>query len=339
MTNRNHTFDFLCGLCIIRMMCNHAIAMCGLRWQHVGGISWYDLMSWTFFFMCFFFFKAGYFNKTVSGNSWAYCKDRVKRLLVPYITWSIIGAIVYFGMIALFPHIFVKGKMVGFEWSHLWNTSHSYGNGPCWFLMSFFTAYIAIHFIEKVRYLHWLILLFPFVSYWLYTIDSPLWLSLDNVFMGIFFFFLGRVWKVVMQKLKRTRTIILSIILIGMFVAGNILFHGEYTMSTNNWEGNMWGIIVNTVCILCGLSGLLLALPLPRIPVINYIGQHSMVYFVAHYPLIYFYIFTHKAAHLSYKYNWGECILLILFLFIVCSWLVPYVERIPWMSGRWNKKS
>ena len=122
---------------------------------------------WTIFFSFFL----GYFNKTVSGDSWAYCKDRVKRLLVPYITWSIIGAIVYFGMIALFPYIFVKGKMAGFEWSHLWNTSHSYGNGPCWFLMSFFTAYIAIHFIEKVRYLHWLILLFPFVSYWLYTID------------------------------------------------------------------------------------------------------------------------------------------------------------------------
>lgn len=338
MKERNHTFDFLCGICIMRMMCNHAISMCGLRNEHILGITWYELMGWTFFFMCFFFFKAGYFNKTVSGNSVEYCKDRVKRLLVPYISWSIIGAIIFLGFIWFVPGIYEPGKMVEIKWSHLWETSHTYGNGPCWFLMSFFTAYIAIHFIEKVKHLHWIIFLFPFISYWLYTIDSPLWLSLDNVFMGIFFFFLGRVWKVVMQKLRRTRTIIFSSLLVIIFIIGNICFHGEYTMSTNDFDGNMWGILVNTISILCGLSGILLSLPLGRVPLVNYIGEHSMVYFVAHYPLMYLYIFTHKAFGQQFKHNWGECLILIALMFIVCTWLVPYVERVPWLSGRWKKK-
>ena len=187
--NRNHAFDLLCGICIIRMVMNHAISMCGLRNYNFGGFCWYDLMGWTFFFMSFFFFKAGYFNKTTAAHSGRYVVDRTKRLLVPYISWSIIGFIVFFGMIAMYPHIYNADTMPSFHWSHLYETSHSYGNGPLWFLMSFYVAYICIHFIEKIPYLHWFVLVFPLVSYWLYTIDSPLWLSLDNVFMGIFFFY------------------------------------------------------------------------------------------------------------------------------------------------------
>lgn len=337
MRQRNHTFDLLCGLCIVRMMMNHAIAMCGLRWQAVGGVTWYDLMSWTYFFMCFFFFKAGYFNRTAGSDSWQYCKDRFRRLIVPYIVWSIVGAIVYFGMITIFPYTFDARHMASFDINHLWQTAHSYGNGPCWFLVSFFTAYIIIHFIRRVPHLHWVILLFPAMSYGLYLVGSPLPLSLDNVFMGVFFFSLGHVWRVFMTRMTRSQTIGLSVGLILLFVAVNILWHGEYTMSTNQWDGNPLGTVVATTCILCGLSGLLLSLPQRRVPVLGYIGQHSMVYFVAHYPLMYFYIFTHRAAHSTYKQNWGECLLLILFMLVVCTWLVPYVERSPWLSGRIQK--
>ena len=349
---RNHTFDFLCGICIIRMMCNHAISMCGLRNDKILGITWYELMSWTFFFMCFFFFKAGYFNKTKKASSntdikeeannnattttKVYIIDKIKRLLVPYISWTIIGSSIYFGFILLFPYIH-NSQMPSFSWDHLWKTSHAYGNGPVWFLMSFFTAYIVIHFIQKVRWIKWTIFLYPFISYWLYTIDSPLPLSLDNVFLGIFFFFLGRVWKVFMQWLGRTRTIIISSVLIILFIIGNIYFHGEYTMSTNTWDGNIWGIIINTTSILCGLAGLLMSLPLPRIPWINYIGEHSMVYFVSHYPMIYFMMLTYKAGYVDWKHNWAICIIMMIVLFIACSWLVPYVERVPWLSGRWKK--
>lgn len=338
MKARDHTFDFLCGLCIVRMICNHAIAMCGLRNYAIAGITWYDLMGWTFFFMCFFFFKAGYFNKSVSGNIFQYCKDRTKRLFVPYVTWSIIGAFVYFGALLLLPQINSDGKMGGFRLSHLWETSHSYGNSPCWFLMSFFVTYIIVHFIQKVKYLNLIVTAFPLISYWLYTKDSPLWLSLDNVFMGVFFFYLGHLWKVATKELSRPLVIGTSIILIMIFIIGNIYNHGEYTMSTNTWDGSIVGIIVNTVCILCGLSGLLHGLPQRRIPVINYIGEHSMVYFVAHYPLLLIFIYANNIAMVHYKHDWTICIILLIFLFFTCTLLVPFVERVPWMSGRWEKQ-
>ena len=91
MKQRNHTFDFLCGICIIRMICLHTITFCG----HKNEEWWTDIMAWSFFFMCFFFFKAGYCNLTVSGNSRAYIHDKAKRLLIPYAVWGTIGFIIF----------------------------------------------------------------------------------------------------------------------------------------------------------------------------------------------------------------------------------------------------
>ena len=72
---RNHAFDLLCGICILRMIVLHVAGFCGMR-----GFLWCEkMMAWTFFFMSFFFFKAGYFNKTVSGNSKEYCIDLIYR--------------------------------------------------------------------------------------------------------------------------------------------------------------------------------------------------------------------------------------------------------------------
>src|SRR5574344_659147 len=102
MQQRNHAFDLLCGLCILRMIMLHVVSSCGYRNEF-----WFSkLMAWTFFFMSFFFFKAGYFNKTVGGNSWDYCKDKAKRLLTPYLVWGTIGNIIYFGFLLIWPDVF-----------------------------------------------------------------------------------------------------------------------------------------------------------------------------------------------------------------------------------------
>ena len=110
-------------------------------------------------------------------------------------------------------------------------------------------------------------------------------------------------------------------------------------MSLNKFVQNPWGAGINTVCALVGISGLLLALPIKRVPGIGYIGEHSMVYFVAHYPLIHLYAFTHIAFRHTVAHHPEDVILMMLFIFVTCTWLVPYVERVPWLSGRWKKKN
>ncbi|MGX8683625.1 MAG: acyltransferase family protein, partial [Bacteroidales bacterium] len=115
MKQRNHAFDLLCGICIVRMMMLHITNACGF-----GNAEWWTpIMQWTYFFMSFFFFKAGYFNKgTSTGSDLDYLRDRSKRLLVPYLMSGIIGAIVYFSF--YYPltdryHKFVEPL----EWSHV----------------------------------------------------------------------------------------------------------------------------------------------------------------------------------------------------------------------------
>jgi len=333
MKQRNHAFDLLCGICIIRMVTLHIMQMCGQGKEDW----WVEVMSWSFFFMSFFFFKAGYFNKSLAGDSRTYCTDKAKRLLIPYFISGLIGDAVYF---AFFPKLLqmYHNPIEPIKWSMIWTRSNFFGNTPCWFLFSFFSAYVLAHFIEKVKYLHWIILSFPFISYWMYTLGNPLWMSFNNVFIGIFFFSLGRVWRKAMERMGKKTTILVSSALIVFFVISNICWHGEYTMSSNSFKGNSVMAVVNTTAILCGLAGLLITVNTPRIPVVGFIGEHSMVYFISHYPMLYFYKFTHLCYGRSIWGRYDDVIILIPVIFGLCTWLVPFVERVPWLSGRWPKK-
>ncbi len=348
MKQRNHAFDLLCGICIIRMMLLHITNACGF-----GNADWWTpIMHWSYFFMSFFFFKAGYFNKTVSGNTKEYLKDKAKRLLIPYVVWGMIGNTIYFFFVwFIFDPQNALSKQV--KLSHLWESSQFYGNIPCWFLFSFFMAYAVAHLIAKVPPLfkvrlfgkmrnfkiHWFIFLLPLLSYWLWTKKNPMWFDIDNVFIGIYLFYLGRVWHFAIEKMGESVSIGVSGVLLAIFIYLNGIYGGEYTMVDNIWEGNTYIVIVNITLALCGLSGILLCIPVPRIPVINYIGEHSMVFFVAHYPIMMLYKMIRSANVRTLRGHWDDYTILILILFGVCFLLVPYVEKVPWMSGRFKKKT
>lgn len=329
---RNHAFDILCGICIVRMVVRHIMGFTGEReadW-------WLEVIQWTYYFMSFFFFKAGYFCRSVGGGNKAYLLDRSQRLLAPYVSSGLIGLAVYFSF-----YIPIQNKFGHFtdtlEWSHIWKSSGVYGNSPIWFLFSFFCMYILAHFTEKVRHLHWIWAVGPLVSYFLWKEGNPLWLSLNNVFMGIYYFYLGHLWHWVMEKLGDRRMLVLSVFLTILASVGNILWPGIYTMSENGFEGHALMAIVNATLALCGLSGILLSLHVRRIPGLCFIGEHSMVYFLLHYPMLYFYKFTHLSFGRSIYGHPDDTIVLVPIVFGLCSWLVPYVERLPWLSGRWGK--
>jgi hypothetical protein len=43
-------------------------------------------------------------------------------------------------------------------------------------------------------------------------------------------------------------------------------------------------------------------------------------------------VFHHSVAH-----HWEDVILMMAFVLITCTWLVPYVEKVAWLSGRYKK--
>ena len=331
MKERNHAFDILCGICIIRMVSLHIMAFCGQEDQEW----WGEVMRWSFFFMSFFFFKAGFFNKgTSSGTDMDYLKDRSKRLLVPYVTSGVIGLVVYFSF--YFPLVDRYKKFVEpLEWSHIWMKSGFYGNSPIWFLFSFFVVYMMVRYIDKVKYLCWLTVLFPVLSYWAYKTGNNVPMSLGNVFIACYFFYLGRLWRWAMQRYGGGQIQAASWLMVLLFVVLGFVAPGTYNMSQNIFTGNALMAVVRATLILCGLSGVLLTLNVPRIPWLCFIGEHSMVYFIAHYPMLYFYKFTHLSFGRSIYGRVDDALILLPVVFCICSWLVPYVERVPWLSGRW----
>lgn len=331
MRERNHAFDILCGICIIRMVSLHIMAFCGQEEQEW----WGEVMRWSFFFMSFFFFKAGFFNKgTSSGTDMDYLKDRSKRLLVPYVTSGVIGLVVYFSF--YFPLVDRYKKFVEpLEWSHIWMKSGFYGNSPIWFLFSFFVVYMMVRYIDKVKHLCWLTVFFPAISYWAYRTGNNVPMSLGNVFIACYFFYLGRLWQWAMCRFEVQRLMAASWLMVLLFVVLGFVAPGTYNMSQNIFTGNALMAVVRATLVLCGLSGVLLTARVPRIPWLCFIGEHSMVFFISHYPMLYFYKFTHLSFGRSIYGRVDDALILLPVVFCICSWLVPYVERVPWLSGRW----
>jgi fucose 4-O-acetylase-like acetyltransferase len=331
MRERNHAFDILCGICIIRMVSLHIMAFCGQEEQEW----WGEVMRWSFFFMSFFFFKAGFFNKgTSSGTDMDYLKDRSKRLLVPYVTSGVIGLVVYFSF--YFPLVDRYKKFVEpLEWSHIWMKSGFYGNSPIWFLFSFFVVYMMVRYIDKVKHLCWLTVFFPAISYWAYKTGNNVPMSLGNVFIACYFFYLGRLWQWAMCRFEVQRLMAASWLMVLLFVVLGFVAPGTYNMSQNIFTGNALMAVVRATLVLCGLSGVLLTARVPRIPWLCFIGEHSMVFFISHYPMLYFYKFTHLSFGRSIYGRVDDALILLPVVFCICSWLVPYVERVPWLSGRW----
>lgn len=332
MKERNHAFDILCGICIIRMVSLHIMAFCGQEEQEW----WGEVMRWSFFFMSFFFFKAGFFNKgTSSGTDMDYLKDRSKRLLVPYVTSGVIGLVVYFSF--YFPLVDRYKKFVEpLEWSHIWMKSGFYGNSPIWFLFSFFVVYMMVRYIDKVKHLCWLTVFFPAISYWAYRTGNNVPMSLGNVFIACYFFYLGRLWQWAMCRFEVQRLMAASWLMVLLFVVLGFVAPGTYNMSQNIFTGNALMAVVRATLVLCGLSGVLLTARVPRIPWLCFIGEHSMVFFISHYPMLYFYKFTHLSFGRSIYGRVDDALILLPVVFCICSWLVPYVERVPWLSGRWS---
>ena len=160
-------------------------------------------------------------------------------------------------------------------------------------------------------------------------------LSLGNVFIACYFFYLGRLWHGVMQRFPRGKVMAASWLMVAAFVVLGFVAPGTYNMSQNVFTGSPVMAVVNATLVLCGLAGVLLTMQVPRIPWLCFIGEHSMVFFISHYPMLYFYKFTHLSFGRSIYGRVDDVLILLPVVFCLCAWLVPYIERVPWLSGRW----
>jgi len=279
MINRNKSFDLISGFFIIQIIVMHILQMLGM---YANCEIFRIVMRISFFFMPWFYFKSGYMFNFESEFSLNYVIDKAKKLLLPFLTFFIIGYLFFI------PFDFIESKRPFYHillypfYQVIRYGSGGLGNLPLWFLPSLFFANIIFAFL-KSKNIIWLIILFPFIGYGLSYFNIELPLGLSTVVMGIFYFWFGYIFKKYEYK---NSYIVISLILYLFFVLSN--YNYLDFRSNTLISGNYF------VCILASCTGLIFFIQIAKkinvLKFLNYIGKNSLIYFVSHWIIILFII-------------------------------------------------
>lgn len=278
-SSRDTSLDAVCGLFIIWMIIGHAF-----QWSATTDDSFYiygnDVL---FMFMPWFFFKSGMYYRQQTNTKAAIIKWS-KKLLVPYIVYTIIGELVLWAMLyqqgTLNWRNIVLDPAIGivFEGS-------AGGNLALWFLLTLFLVKSIVTLADKYKIKK--VYLFA-VSVILggggtiliqHVAHTPYWLI--NTPLGILFYLTGYYLK---DKQYDRRTLIVSIIIFSLilaFIPSQIGFRNDRTIC-GYWVlgviGSLAGIVI--------FNNLFKLRPF-QLPVLTSIGRNSMDYYCAHWILFY----------------------------------------------------
>lgn len=278
MHKRNFIYDEIAGLLILYMILYHIMQWAGM--QDTIGM---EIMSYLNFFMPWFFFKGGMFFKTKTEKD--VFQGSFKRLISPYILWSLIGAVIY-GIVSCFiehTHT-VTGyvKVVIYEFATEGSTS---GNLPLWYLLSLFIIRNLANKVCKLKVPIYIPIVFSFLIVALFHFaDIHLPLYFYYTLSGFFFYGIGIIMKDVSLNRYVQITAIFTFVLLSLFckpivdIRTNALTEGFYLL----WP--VWSITgVLTINALFECLHLHKKSP---ISVLEYVGNNSMIFYVVHWPII-----------------------------------------------------
>ena len=273
MNIRHNYLDSVSGFFIIHMILTHVFALAGN--YHV----YRPFCTIFFFFMPWFYFKAGLFiNRNRDLKTWV--KRDFMRLLVPFIAFTIIGSVFYYAMELYTPDKPVW-KVLIMPIYQVIKEGSAYANKPLWFLLSLFLTRLAYRLIpEKFQPYSVVVALFGgmALSHW----DIRLPLTLSTVFPGFFFLMMGRYSRpyIVPEGLTSVNrggqivAIILYLIVLMFFNVGN-------DMRVNTVKGYYLVWILGSFCGCITMTFLFNSF-LGKIGFLSFIGRHSMMYYVVH---------------------------------------------------------
>jgi len=240
------------------------------------------IMRVLFFFMPWFFFKSGYLYTAPRNGLPAYLLDKSKKLLIPFLAFTLIGFVFAFPFELITSDRSLWRMLLSPLFAMVRWGNGGDGNLPIWFLLSLFFALTGFSLLDKFK-LKVLIILFPLAGYALYYYNIALPLGLSNVFLGIFFLYAGYIFR---NKIEKSKFIVVFLIACTLiFIASQLFWFSSLDMRINYvTSGNYFVYLISA---LCGL-GLIyfVGKKIDDIKSINYIGENSMVYFVAHWPIL-----------------------------------------------------
>ena len=324
MKERNHTFDLLCGICMLGFIVAIVTDHCKMN-----DAAWATEMRWwTYLAVGLFYFKAGYYCPPADEPLMPLLQRKARRLLVPYVVWSMVGMVLYFAFLHFFPEA-LHDYRESISWRQAWETGQWYGNPVLWVLPSLFLSSVIGMGLVRLHGASIAAVLLPAVSWWLASVGNPLWLGLGNVFVGTFLYVLGHWWAWAERRLEPTIFMLLSTALVFAALTSNWLLYGEYTMAENLWTGCAPASIANASLALCGLTGMLHSVITRPIPMLGFVGRHSMTFLVLPYPMITYYNFVHLIGKRTMTGHWNDFIAASLLTICLCSWLAKTTSAKP----------
>lgn len=272
MDKRNNSLDMIAGIFIVYMIVLHILQWCNLT--YVFGNVVFHVFS---FFMFWFFFKSGMFYREKLS------KDIIiggcKRLIVPFVIFSIVG------------HLLLCIKLLqegDYNWMHyvlspiksiLLNGSLA-GNLPLWFLLTLLAVQLIFNYLSKKVNIWFVVFVGYSIACILNMVAIPLPLYFANIALGIATYGFGYKMKNVLYKNNVfyfgfvVYIVILSLCYSSIDFRVNQVAKGFYL----------------TACLYaiseCVIINYLFSLTKVRLKKLEYIGRHSMNYYVMHWPIL-----------------------------------------------------
>ena len=319
---RDYSIDSVKGVCLLHMFVLHIFIIYGF-FDAKGAATEFYFIALSFFMSSFYFFSGFFFKSPENGNEMKYIRSKVKKFIIPLITWSVISL----------PFVYCKDYLLtnintgGVKWLEPFTFVLPLGclrsNDALWFLSSLFLVNV-IFFIVNRRLSGKRLFVFILLCYLYSFVDSkilPCVFNSSNVSLGIVYFYGGYMFRKASMKYSIFRVwyFILACVLYVLIMT----FDPQYLMFVS--LGQVRGYyILNLVFSISGIYILWFVFKkLPRISLFVYFGEHSMSLYVWHMiplrlvldPLI--------------KYYYPECSFILYFIMMlvtICltAWIIEY---------------
>lgn len=234
-----------------------------------------------FFFMPWFFFKAGFFWKENTIEN--VIRQGYKRLIKPFIIFSIIGHLLYCVQLYI-EKDYYWGHYILSPFKALLRYGCVIGNEPLWFLLSLFIIRILYTLIKNYKISFFLVIILCLLigstcNY--LDITEPRYLG--NVATGLLFYSVGNLWQGYRDIFNKTIYFVLLLLC-------TIFLYFIYPSAIDSFYnktiyGNYFIWIIHS--ILCIISINYLFSKLPPIKFFQNIGKNSMPYYIVHRVIIF----------------------------------------------------
>jgi len=228
-------------------------------------------------------------------------KSSAKRLLLPYFVFLIIGLLceAYFNSQQQVPasfSLFLKTRLL-----EIVDKSTLEAVSPCWFLLSLFVVRVVFQMCVKLKispillavvslvvaYLVYYCSVLHDYSYSLQWGDGHCWnlhlpYYLGNMSLGLMCYSLGYVLRD--KQFSRWIVYVTFLLFVAKyFVWAELDFRADNPWGTNYWLATLYGV---SGCVV--FNNLFRRIAAKRIPVLTNIGENSMIYYLVHWPVMYF---------------------------------------------------